>query len=93
MISFENFFGSVAFVTSVIGLLPQAYKAIKTRSTHDLSMLMLINYVICSLAWIIYAEYSDSLFVLLSNLLGLISSALLIVLKQYYDHPRVSLQR
>ncbi len=88
MLNIENFFGSIAFITSVIGLLPQVYKAIQTRSTLDISMTMLINYLVCSIAWIIYGGYTNSFFVLFSNLLGLISSLVLVVLKFYYDKNR-----
>lgn len=77
--------GSIAFITSFIGLLPQIFKAIKTKSTHDISMIMLINYLVCSLAWIIYGSSTDSFFVLSSNVVGFIISLLLIVLKRRYD--------
>lgn len=78
-------FGSLAFITSVIGLLPQVVKTWQSRSAADVSMLMLINYSICSLAWIVYGGYSNSWFVLSSNVLGLISSLILIGLKWHYD--------
>lgn len=77
--------GFVAFVTSVIGLFPQVYKALHTRSTNDISMFMLINFLICSIAWIVYGSYTQSMFVLLSNVLGLLSCLVLIFLKQCYD--------
>jgi len=81
----ENFFGSIAFVTSIIGLFPQVYKAIKTHSTDDISMAMLLNFLICSVAWIVYGFYSNSLFVTASNILGLLSCLALIILKFYFD--------
>jgi len=46
---------------------------------------MLINYLICSLAWIIYGSYTDSMFVLVSNVVGLLSSIILIIQKKLYD--------
>lgn len=86
----ENLFGSIAFVTSIIGLFPQVYKAIKTKSTEDISLLMLINFLVCSIAWIVYGFYSQSLYVQLSNVLGLVSCLILIALKKYYDHKALS---
>lgn len=77
--------GSIAFITSFIGLLPQIVKAMKTKSTQDLSMMMLVNYVICSLAWIIYGSSTNSKFVLSSNIVGLVVSLMLILLKRHYD--------
>ncbi|WP_065814355.1 SemiSWEET family sugar transporter [Legionella fallonii] len=79
------FSGTIAFITSFIGLLPQIVKSFRTRSTQDLSMVMLINYLICSVAWIIYGSSTDSFFVVSSNVVGLIVSLLLILLKRHYD--------
>lgn len=83
--SYENIFGFIALISSMIGLFPQIYKAIKTQSTHDISMLMLINFTICSIAWIVYGSYALSLFVVASNILGLCSCLILIFLKWHYD--------
>lgn len=83
--SIANLFGSIAFVTSVIGLLPQVIKSIQTKSTQDVSMLMLINYAVCSIAWIVYGSSTGSFFVLMSNVLGIISALILIWLKLVYD--------
>jgi len=84
-VSIVMFSGLLAFITSFIGLLPQIVKSLKTKSTQDLSMIMLINYLICSVAWIIYGSNTDSFFVISSNVVGLIVSLLLILLKRYYD--------
>ncbi|HTM64091.1 MAG TPA: SemiSWEET family transporter [Gammaproteobacteria bacterium] len=85
----QNIFGVIALVTSFIGLLPQSYKAFKTRSTLDISMLMLVNYVICSLAWIIYGWEIQASFVIASNVVGLISALILILQKNWYDKRAV----
>lgn len=77
--------GMVAFATSFIGLLPQIYKSLKTKSTQDISMLMLINYLICSFAWIIYGGFTETIFVLASNVVGLFSCMILIIQKRLYD--------
>tara|TARA_R110000868_G_scaffold116452_2_gene310055 strand:- start:3204 stop:3563 length:360 start_codon:yes stop_codon:yes gene_type:complete len=90
VMSVETIFGSIAFFTSVIGLLPQIIKSLQTRSTHDISMLMLVNYLVCSIAWVVYGFYTESMFVLLSNVLGLMSSLLLIVIKLNFDKVRVA---
>lgn len=86
----ENFAGIIAFVTSFIGLIPQIYKTIKTKSAEDISMAMLVNYVVCSIAWIIYGSLSDSIFVTSSNVVGLLTSALLIMQKRYYDSNKIT---
>jgi MtN3 and saliva related transmembrane protein len=86
----EYLSGIIAFVTSFIGLIPQIYKALKTKSASDISMAMLINYMICSAAWIVYGSASESIFVLLSNIVGLISCIILIFQKRYYDSYKIS---
>lgn len=77
--------GIIALITSIIGLLPQIIKAIRTRSTADLSMLMLLNYLVCSIAWMIYGVGTHTHFVFWSNILGAMSCFVLVLLKQYYD--------
>ncbi len=81
----EDFFGFIALVTSIVGLLPQVYKSHITKSTHDISMVMLGNYFVCSLAWIIYGLCQASVFVVLSNIAGFIISIISIFQKRYYD--------
>lgn len=81
----EEFFGYLAVVTSLIGLLPQVYKAYVTKSTHDISMLMLMNYLVCSIAWIVYGLCQHSVFVVASNVAGLVISIISIIQKRYYD--------
>ncbi|MBS0635465.1 MAG: PQ-loop repeat-containing protein [Verrucomicrobia bacterium] len=81
----EYFSGVIACVTSFIGLFPQIYKSLKTKSASDISMTMLINYLVCSLAWIVYGSASESFFVLSSNIIGLLSATILIFQKRYYD--------
>jgi MtN3 and saliva related transmembrane protein len=85
IISIENFFGTIALITSLIGLLPQVYKAYITQSTQDISLIMLINYVVCSVAWIVYGLYQGSNFVVWSNIAGLIISFICLSQKIYYD--------
>lgn len=82
----QSIFGFVALITSFIGLLPQSYKAYKTRSTRDISMLMIMNYLLCSLAWIVYGTCISAGFVVASNIVCLLSSVLLIAQKRYYDN-------
>ncbi|RZI47476.1 PQ-loop repeat-containing protein [Rickettsiales endosymbiont of Peranema trichophorum] len=81
----EVFLGYIALITSLIGLLPQVWKAYVTRSTRDISMLMLVNYLICSVAWIGHGIYIDSSFVVSSNVVGLVISIISIIQKCYYD--------
>lgn len=89
MMDVQNFFGMIALITSMVGLLPQVYKSWRTRSAKDLSVLMLVNYFVCSIAWIVYGAYTDTIFVLLSNVLGVLSCIILMVQKYCYDRHSV----
>jgi MtN3 and saliva related transmembrane protein len=82
----ETLSGYFALITSFIGLIPQIIKTIKTKSASDLSMLMLANYLFCSISWIVYGYLTDSMFVLWSNIVGGITSLGLIFCKYKYDN-------
>ncbi|WP_264682396.1 MULTISPECIES: SemiSWEET family sugar transporter [unclassified Wolbachia] len=84
-INIEECFGFIAFITSLIGLLPQVYRAYITKLTRDVSMLMLVNYLIFSSSWLIYGICQGLTFVILSNIAGLVISIISIVQKCYYD--------
>ena len=81
----ENLSGGVALITSIIGLFPQVYKSYRTKSTIDISMIMLINYLVCSVAWIIHGVSTNAAFVVYSNIVGTALSSISIIQKIIYD--------
>lgn len=81
----ENISGLIAFLTSLIGLIPQIYKAYISKSTKDLSMIYLINYLICSISWVVYGILTESPYVFLSNIFGGGTCVFLIIQKYKYD--------
>ena len=84
--SIGEIFGYIAAISSIIGLLPQVIKAYKTKSTDDVSMIMLINYFIGSAAWIVHGAYVGSYFVVWSNVFGGTVSLISIIQKIIYDN-------
>ncbi|MDR0890924.1 MAG: hypothetical protein LBM05_02240 [Endomicrobium sp.] len=67
-------------------IFPQIIKMIKTRSTKDLSLTMLVMYVISNTLLLIYGFLSNSISMAMSNL-GLLTLTLLeMYLKFKYDH-------
>lgn len=80
-----NFFGVIASITSCIGLIPQIYKTAKTKSASGISMLMLVNFFICSISWIVYGICTGTVFVVFSNVVGFITSLTSIIQKIHYD--------
>jgi len=81
----SNFSGNIAFITCLIGLCPQVYKSYKTKSTDDISMGMLVNYLVCSIAWMIHGVCINSEHVLYSNVIGTVIAVVSIVQKIVYD--------
>ncbi len=76
-------FAFLAFVSTFIGLLPQILKCLSTKSAKDLSYIWLFNYLIGSFCWCVYG-FAD-FYILLSNIFGVLSSLLLILLKLFYE--------
>ncbi|NGX32989.1 MAG: Sugar transporter SemiSWEET [Candidatus Anoxychlamydiales bacterium] len=77
--------GSIASITSTISLIPQLLQTYKTKSVADLSLLMLVNFLICSICWVIYGIILKAGSVWITNIIMLIFSALLIILKIKYN--------
>lgn len=74
----------VASVTSIISLIPQIFQTYRTRSAKDLSLLMLINFLICSLSWIAYGILTDTWTVWMTNAIMTVFTVILIVFKLRY---------
>jgi MtN3 and saliva related transmembrane protein len=81
---YQDFISTLALVTSIIGFAPQIYKTWQLKSADEISLLMIINYLICSLAWILYALHDSIMLVLYTNLLCLISAIILLIQKILY---------
>ena len=78
-------FGYVVMITAIIGLMPQVIKSYKTQSTSDVSMLMLVNYLVGSIAWIVHGLSVCDNFVVWSNVFGGTVSLISIIQKFKYD--------
>lgn len=81
----EQICGYIALVTTMVGLIPQIYKAYRTKSTTDVSCIMLWNSLVCSVSWMIYGLLTCSKFIIWSNVLGTITSIVSLLQKRYYD--------
>jgi MtN3 and saliva related transmembrane protein len=77
--------GFVAFFTSTISLVPQMYRTFTTKSVDDLSLLMLVNFVIGSIAWVIYGIMTDTFSVWFTNILWAICSVIMLWFKIRYS--------
>lgn len=84
---FIHFISITAIITSNIALLPQIYKSYRSRSVNDLSVLMLINFLICSVTWVIYGFYIEDMTVWLTNCISTFFNLTLLCLKIKYHKP------
>jgi len=79
----------VASATSVLSLIPQIYRTYQLKSASDLSLLMLINFLVCSLSWVAYGGLTGMVSVWVTNVMMTIFSIILIVFKIRYT-PKVN---
>ncbi len=77
--------GFLAAFTSTIALFPQIVKIYQTKSTADLSNIMLFNFLLTSAFWIAYGYMTGSMPVMVTNIIGAFCSLWLIQLKLKYD--------
>ena len=89
-------FGTISFITTLIGLFPQIYKTHVTKSAEDVSMILLINYLIGSVAWVVYGVLISDQIVIYANIVCLITAIISIAQKIRYgrrDGCYVSIQK
>lgn len=75
------FISIIASTTSIVSFIPQIVKTYRTKSAKDLSLLMLINFLICSLSWIAYGYLTGMWTVWVTNLIMTVFTAVLIGFK------------
>ena len=80
-----TFIGFIAFFTSTVALFPQIYHTYKTRSAGDISLIMLVNFLICCLSWIAYGLMTHAACVWVTNAVALVSCIAMLALKIAYD--------
>ncbi len=66
-----DFFGFVAAFLTTIAFLPQVLKTFRTKSANDVSIFMLILFILGLFFWIIYGFRSHSIPVLIANIITL----------------------
>ena len=75
--------GFIASITSVISLIPQIVKSYKTKSVGDLSILMIVNFLISSISWALYGILIDAVSVWATNIVMTVFA--IILMKFKYD--------
>lgn len=81
----EVIFGWAASSLCTLILVPQIYKALKTRHTDDLSMLMLVFSVLGNAFWVAHASMTQNIPLIVGGGLISLMSIILIISKYAYD--------
>jgi MtN3 and saliva related transmembrane protein len=76
--------GITAGTLTTVAFIPQLAKAIKSKSTGDLSWGMVLTFTIGVLLWLIYGIWIDSLPVILANAVTLLLQLGIVSLKIKY---------
>ena len=75
---------SVAFVTTMIGVVPQIIKGYRTKSMNDVSLVMLLNCLLCCIAWLIHAIYIADYTLMWSEVFCTITTIIALIQKHQY---------
>ncbi|MCE3255024.1 MAG: MtN3/saliva-related transrane protein conserved region [Rickettsiaceae bacterium] len=73
--------GYIAAILSVICFVPQAVRVIQTKDTNALSFWMYFLSLLSVIFWLIYGLLSDSMPIILKNILVIILSGIILILK------------
>jgi MtN3 and saliva related transmembrane protein len=85
MITFTEIIGYLAAAFGTALMLPQLYKAYKTKRVDDISMVMLVVYLINCFLWEIYGLLIGSMPIILCNMIAGVIGVLQILLKKKYQ--------
>ena len=76
--------GSVAFVTTMIGVVPQIIKGYRTKSMKDVSLVMLLNCLLCCIAWLIHGMCVADYTLVWSEVFCTITTIIVLIQKHQY---------
>tara|TARA_Y100001968_G_C19326648_1_gene702115 strand:- start:404 stop:676 length:273 start_codon:yes stop_codon:yes gene_type:complete len=83
--NYVDLFGFFAALLTTIAFLPQLYKTWQTKSADDVSLIMLILFIIGLICWIIYGLKINSIPILVANIITFIFNFLILILKITYS--------
>tara|TARA_Y100001968_G_C19380235_1_gene729899 strand:- start:765 stop:1040 length:276 start_codon:yes stop_codon:yes gene_type:complete len=86
--NYIDLFGFSAALLTTLAFLPQLYKTWITKSANDVSLMMLILFILGLLCWIIYGLKIKSIPIVLANVVTLIFNFSILVLKVTYRNRK-----
>ena len=83
-ISQSDIFGFIAACLTTIAFIPQLTKTWKNKSAEDVSISMLILFILGVFLWIVYGWETHALPVIIANVITFILNCTILGLKVYY---------
>ena len=81
----QDTYGFIAAILTTAAFLPQLIKTYRTKRADDVSIVMLIMFIIGLVFWIIYAIKAKAIPVLVANLITLILNSTILILKILFN--------
>ena len=88
-LNYVDLFGFLAAFLTTIAFLPQLYKTWQTKSADDVSLIMLILFIVGLICWIIYGIKINSTPILIANIVTFIFNFSILILKITYGKQKV----
>jgi len=76
--------GTIAGFCTTVSFLPQVMKIHRTKSVHDLSLLMLIIFAIGVVSWLVYGFLTGSMPIIVANFITLIFCGYILFMRTKY---------
>jgi len=80
----NNTVGTIAAVLTTVSFVPQAFKTLGTRHTHDISLSMYVLFTLGVTMWLIYGIQINSLPIILANAITLCLIIPILIMKLIY---------
>jgi MtN3 and saliva related transmembrane protein len=81
--------GYIAGSLSVIAIIPQLVKILKTKDSKNLSLMTYTLYVIVQILWICYGIGRKDLQIIISNIVCMLLSIMIILLSIYHRYKTI----
>tara|TARA_Y100001968_G_scaffold129458_1_gene118143 strand:- start:52 stop:327 length:276 start_codon:yes stop_codon:yes gene_type:complete len=86
--NYIDLFGFLAALLTTIAFLPQLHKTWKTKSADDVSLSMLILFIVGLLCWIIYGLKINSIPILVANIVTFLFNFSILILKLTFSKKK-----
>lgn len=80
----NNLIGTIAAALTTVSFVPQAWRTLKTRHTHDISLVMYLLFSLGVVMWLIYGILIKSLPIIIANSVTLFLVVPILVMKLVY---------